>query len=117
MPIFNHFDILAPIYDLVFPPPEDSKLFDVIASTSQSRLLDAGGGTGRVAQRLVAFGHDVIVLDSSLEMLNQTKDKAGIQAVGSETECIPFPDESFTRVVMVDALHHVADQQRTLAEL
>jgi demethylmenaquinone methyltransferase/2-methoxy-6-polyprenyl-1,4-benzoquinol methylase len=37
--------------------------------------------------------------------------------VAGRTEQLPFRAGSFARVVMVDALHHLADQEASLAEL
>jgi demethylmenaquinone methyltransferase/2-methoxy-6-polyprenyl-1,4-benzoquinol methylase len=117
MPIQNHFDFLAPIYDRLFRPPEEGTLLRLLKLPENGHILDAGGGTGRIAQLLKGEGRRVIVQDISYKMVSQTKQKGGIEAVASETEDLPFPDESFDRIVMVDAYHHLRNQHQSLKEL
>jgi demethylmenaquinone methyltransferase/2-methoxy-6-polyprenyl-1,4-benzoquinol methylase len=59
----------------------------------------------------------VIVADLSLEMLRQAKEKGGMSLTCSHSEWLPFPDEYFERVIMIDAFHHVCDQRDTAREL
>lgn len=90
---------------------------DVIALPISGRLLDAAGGTGRIAQRLVDLAGLVVVADASMKMLRQASSKVNLCCmVGSKTERLPFPDASFERVIVVDAFHHLADQARSLGE-
>ncbi|OGO16164.1 MAG: hypothetical protein A2Z14_00020 [Chloroflexi bacterium RBG_16_48_8] len=117
MPLLDHFDILAPLYDRLITNPEETKIIRLAKLPTEGSLLDAGGGTGRISQHLVQHAKQVVVLDSSIKMLNQALSKNGLRAVGSETEYLPFSDASFERVTMVDALHHVAEQKRSLQEL
>ena len=42
---------------------------------------------------------------------------AGLRPVCSGSESLPFADNSFERVIMVDALHHVIDQAHTAREM
>ena len=79
--------------------------------------LDAGGGTGRVAQHLRGKVAQVLVADPSFEMLKEAHKKDGLQPVCSHAENTPFADNCFDCIIMVDALHHVADQVNTAEEL
>lgn len=79
-------------------------------------ILDVGGGTGRVAKLLREHAKDVMVADSSFGML-QHADQTQLKLVCSNSEALPFPDEHFTHVIMVDALHHVANQAATAMEM
>jgi len=117
MPIFDHFDLLAPIYDRVIRPLQPEKLLSLIGPLENERLLDAGGGTGRISQFLATYASSVVIADVSLGMLSQATEKDGLQVVCSQTELLPFEDESFGRITMVDAFHHVNDQPRAAAEL
>ncbi len=114
---FDHFDFLAPFYDRVIPAAAIDEMLAHLDVRSGCRLLDAGGGTGRVSGFLREHVGSVVVADVSLGMLHEAAEKGGLQPTCSLTETLPFPDESFDCVLMVDALHHVADQALTVREL
>jgi ubiquinone/menaquinone biosynthesis C-methylase UbiE len=117
MPIFDHFDILAPLYDRLIRIPDNDHLAQVVGLPIGGRLLDAAGGTGRIAQQLVDQAGMLVISDVSVNMLRQTQLKDGLYcAVGSETERIAFADGSFERVIVVDAYHHLLDQEESLRE-
>jgi len=79
-------------------------------------LLDAAGGTGRVAGTLAASAGRVVVCDASPQMLEQARRK-GLETVQAELESLPFADAAFDRILLVDAFHHVKDQRVALREL
>ena len=117
MPILDHFSFFAPYYERVFKPGDHDWLFAKADLPVSGRLLDAGGGTGRIAQLLKDQASQVVVADLSEGMLQQAVLKPGLDATCSLTESLPFADESFDRVIMIDALHHVWDHQKTADEL
>ena len=80
-------------------------------------LLDAGGGTGRVAQYLRDKAALLVVADESTRMLAEAGKKEGLRPICSHTEQMPFGDGIIDKIIMVDALHHVADQTHTAHEL
>jgi demethylmenaquinone methyltransferase/2-methoxy-6-polyprenyl-1,4-benzoquinol methylase len=114
---FDHFDFLAPLYERFIPPKDPQKLWALLDLPAAGALLDAGGGTGRMAQFMTGKAHPVVVADFSRKMLGQARLKDGIQAVCSQTEKLPFAAETFSRILMVDALHHLHDQQAAAAEM
>ncbi len=116
MPIFDHFDLLAPHYDRFIPFERLEQMRQVLDLPVAGSLLDAGGGTGRVAAALQPYAAHVVVADLSAGMLAQARHK-GLDACWSLTEQLPFPPDCFERVLMVDALHHVIHQGQTAAEL
>ena len=117
MPIMDHFGFIAPYYDRVFKPGERDWLFEVIGLPVSGVLLDAGGGTGRVSQFLRDQVDQVVIADLSYDMLLQAHAKEGLHPTCSHTEKLPFQNEFFDRVIMIDALHHVCDQAETAQEL
>jgi demethylmenaquinone methyltransferase/2-methoxy-6-polyprenyl-1,4-benzoquinol methylase len=112
----SHFNFLAPFYDQVIPFARLEKMLDVLALPHSGSLLDAGGGTGRVATALRPHLGSVVVADVSWGMLAQARQK-GLTAASTETERLPFADNTFDRVLMVDALHHVVNQAATIREM
>ena len=117
MPIFNHFDFLAPIYDRVIAPANTDQLTELLGLPTNGALLDAGGGTGRVSQTLVHLASRVLVADSSLPMLSEASLKDGLKPLCASTGFLPFEKNSIARIMVVDAYHHLAHQFDSLAEL
>lgn len=112
----SHFNFLAPFYDRAIPFARLEQTLKVLNLPHAGKLLDAGGGTGRVAAALRPHIGSVIVADVSRGMLAQARQKK-LPAASAETERLPFPDGAFDRVLMVDALHHVVHQGETVREL
>jgi len=79
-------------------------------------LLDVGGGTGRVTVLFTPITDSVIVADSARKMLHQAQEKK-LSCIQTLSEHLPFRDGNFDRIIMVDTLHHVADQRKTLDEM
>jgi demethylmenaquinone methyltransferase/2-methoxy-6-polyprenyl-1,4-benzoquinol methylase len=84
---------------------------------TEGRVLEAGGGTGRVSSELVPLVGTLVINDLSQPMLRQARSKGSLQPVQSYVERLPFPDASFDRVFAVDALHHFSDHHAALGEL
>lgn len=112
----HHFDFIAPFYDRAIPFARLEKMLEILALPCDGFLLDAGGGTGRIASVLQPYLREVLVADVSPGMLSQARGK-GLPALNSQTEKLPFAADFFERVLMVDALHHVIHQAETLQEL
>jgi len=116
-PSNNHFDILAPFYEKVVQPGERFEFWKLVDMPECGSLLDVGGGTGRVSQSVIGSKQSVTVADVSCNMLSEARHKKNLQSVCTPSELLPFANDLFDRVIMVDALHHVAHQADTSAEL
>lgn len=115
--MLDHFDILAPIYERVIGPPDPLRLKALLHLPTDGWLLDAGGGTGRVAATLRPFVGGLVVGDQSLQMLRRARDKQTLHPVQMQVQHVPFPDGFFSRILVVDALHHFFDQPAAMREL
>lgn len=112
---FDHFDFIAPVFSRV----GYASVADMIKYAdlpTPGRVLDAGGGTGRVANAIRKQAGEVVIADPSLGMLRQA-DRTQLKLACSHSESLPFPDGTFERVIMVDALHHVIHQGQTAREM
>ena len=89
-------------------------IIDGLRLQGAERVLDVGCGTGLLAQRLSAAGHDVVGLALSLGMLLQGT--ARLRYVQGDAVALPFPDTSFDGAVTVAALHHIFDQRKAAVE-
>jgi demethylmenaquinone methyltransferase/2-methoxy-6-polyprenyl-1,4-benzoquinol methylase len=117
MPAFDHFGALAPSYERFIKPKSPEDMLRIADLPINGALLDVGGGTGRTAQFMLNKASQVVVVDISIKMLLQATLKMGLETTCSGAEQLPFADASFERVIIVDAFHHVYDQDQTAREL
>ena len=74
MPKLTFWDRLAPVYDFLCAPfcrRDIPKIKELGEFKKSDRVLDLGGGTGRVAREINGIVHEVVVLDISLPMLKR----------------------------------------------
>lgn len=115
MPILDHFGILAPFYDMVFSAADRDRLQRLLRLPTTGSLLDVGGGTGRISQALMGLADHIVVLDESRPMLEEAG-KKGLTSLEAHAEQMPFQDGSIDRILVVDAVHHVANIHQVLSE-
>jgi ubiquinone/menaquinone biosynthesis C-methylase UbiE len=113
---FDHFNLIAGFYDRAGQFIVSERLLGLLSLSPNHLLLDAGGGTGRVAEALRVMVKEVFVVDTSRGMLRRAAGK-GLATACSPVEFLPLPSASIDRILMMDALHHVLDHRRTAREL
>jgi len=104
---FDHFGFIAPLYNRRNIYNSLEMMLEVGDFPANGRLLDVGGGTGRVASALGGHARQIIVADPSFGMLKFATSRPSLQVVAALSERLPFSEDFFERVIMVDALHHV----------
>jgi ubiquinone/menaquinone biosynthesis C-methylase UbiE len=115
MPGFDHFAVIAPLYARVVY--SDIHILREVAELPVSgRLLDVGGGTGRVSSAIRDLVDEVVIADVSFGMLDKA-DRFSLKPVCGGSESLPFADDSFERIIMVDALHHVINHLDSAREM
>jgi SAM-dependent methyltransferase len=77
-----------------------------------ARLLDVGCGDGSLAALIHKMRPDVTV--EGLDVL--VRPETAIPVTRYDGRTLPFPDDSFDAVMMVDVLHHADDATAVLAE-
>ena len=117
MPLFYHFCWIAQYYDRLASEPDLAFWREALGLPAAGRLLDAGGGTGRISQPLAADVDAVVLVDAAWKMAAQARRKPNLSALTAEAEAFPFASHSFSRVMMVDALHHVRDPRLCAREM
>ena len=113
---FDHFGRVAGIYNRMAEFSPSMALLETLELPQNGLLLDVGGGTGRVGNSLRKMVRDVVIADLSIGMARYAVTK-GLMTVCAPAEHLPFSSETFDRIIMVDALHHVFDQQKVISEL
>lgn len=108
------FSYIARWYDRIFRFLDPGPLLRLLEPQPGQWLLDLGGGTGRVAQ---ALDHGrVIVCDPSAGMAWQARQK-GFATCRGYAECLPFSEDRFDRLLVVDAFHHFRDHREAVREM
>ena len=96
----------------------------LLADRSDARVLDIGGGMGRIAVPLAAT-YDVVLCDVSDAMLDLARAAAAKAptptrlhaALVDASQPLPYADESFDLIVCLDLLVHLPDPQAAVCEL
>ena len=65
--MFDHFNLLAPIYENVIQPKPPERLSELLNLSPELNLLDIGGGTGRISQFFADSVKQVVVADTSFK--------------------------------------------------
>ena len=104
--------------------------FDRLGLVRGERLLDLGSGGGRHAFEAMRRGARVTALDYSASDLKDVAAVAGAMVGSGETTYeqwagvvnadaldLPFPANSFDRVIASEVLEHVWDDERALTEI
>ncbi len=97
---------------LVFDRRRDRLVTALLAAlpAEPAHVLDIGCGSGEIGSDLEASGHRVV----GVEVL--ARDECAIAFARFDGRRLPFPDDAFDHVVIVDVLHHTADPTAVLAE-
>lgn len=76
------------------------------------RVLDVGAGSGMIGERLMSLRPDVTMTGIDVHVRPDT----AIPVSGFNGRHIPFDDQSFAAVMLIDVLHHTDDFAALLAE-
>jgi len=116
---FNFFDIVSPFFDKIVPGAKKS--FDIIEKNCNikvaDKILDLGGGSGRIASFFINKAREITVVDSSRGMIKQCEKRKGINCILADAENLPFRDGYFDKIIIVDALHHFHNQESVIREV
>ena len=130
--VADHFDQWAPRYDAEIrrQVPRYDEIHDSLVSLLSLRppgqVLDLGVGTGYTTLRILdAFPEaQVTGIDASEEMLRMATrrcqhliDAGRVRVALADSASIPYPDESFDKLVTVHTLYFWDDPRRHLREL
>ena len=95
------------------------------ATGPESRFLELGVGTGRIALPFIRAGYDYTGVDISQQMMDRLEAKLAAETGASsyryelrvaDITALPFPDASFDVIVTVHVLHLVPAWQAALRE-
>ncbi len=116
----NFFDIVAPVYEKFHfgALRTFNKIKSAVIIKTSDRVVDLGGGTGRIAKFFAGKVSKVIVVDVSEEMINQCRKRhPEFSCVRAEAQNLPFADNSIDKVIIIDAFHHFQNQKLVVKEI
>lgn len=115
----NWFDFIAPFYEFLHPGAfrTAEKMRTLVSFYNTDKVLDLGGGTGRVAKHLANYVGQVFVADSSEAMIQKCQSHAGLTCVLAKAESLPFEDKFFDKVIIVDTFHHFQNREGAVSEI
>lgn len=115
------FNLLAPWYERVTEPlmlSSPDQVLTVMQLQGGEQILDVGGGTGQLAQAIVASAKaHVTVLDASQKMLEQVPSHPRIHPILGVANSLPFHAETFDWVVCTTAFHLLTPHAATLSAM
>jgi SAM-dependent methyltransferase len=131
------FDRAAPLYDATrgYPPEAAEQIGAAIIAAAnaqpETRFLELGVGTGRIALPIARRGYDYTGVDISAGMLDRLRAKVAelqqtststaapplrLQLVMADMTALPFPAASFDVVVAVHVFHLVSAWRQAVEE-
>jgi ubiquinone/menaquinone biosynthesis C-methylase UbiE len=133
-----NFDRAAAAYDATRGYPPDvaeqigAAIVEAASAQPDTRFLEVGIGTGRIALPIARRGYDYTGVDISEKMLDQLRAKAQmlqqeaarasapplrLHLVPADMTALPFPDASFDVVVAVHVFHLVSAWRQAVEEV
>jgi SAM-dependent methyltransferase len=104
--------------------------FDRLGIGPSTKVIDVGCGAGRHAFEayrrgadVIAFDHNTAELDSvgtildAMAKAGEAPSSATAQTVLGDALSLPFPNETFDRVIASEVLEHIPDDDAVIAEL
>jgi glycogen(starch) synthase len=105
----------------IYKKKKEDTLNIINQSEDCKRILDIGGGGGRLAINLANSSQkEIILADISLDMLKfarrDSKELNNLEAVNSDAHFLPFRDNSYDIVVGLDLFCHLKNPEKALKE-
>jgi SAM-dependent methyltransferase len=104
--------------------------FDRFRVSPGEHVLDMGCGAGRHAFELYRRGANVVAFDrdekelaavatmfGAMELEDQVPAEASARTVTGDALSLPFPDDSFDKIVAAEVLEHIPDDMSAMTEL
>lgn len=90
-----------------------NRFLRVVEFKKDDRVLDIGGGTGAVGRGIKSYVHEFVVLDCADGMIELCKKRGGgVTCIMGYADVLPFADESFDKILLIDSFHHFGSSQQ-----
>jgi len=114
----NIFDLIAPIYEMIHIGAKNTflKITKLGDFHEEDRMLDIGGGSGRIAKFFVGAVEEITVVDPSEGMIKKCKTHDGLNCILASAEKLPFAGDYFDKAIIIDAWHHFENHKQVVKE-
>lgn len=113
------FDSVAWAYDAFMRRTKmyrDDLILQVLDLKGDERVADLGGGTGHYAELISPLCREVVVVDASEKMLEHVPRLPNVTTLHADLAGTGLPDDHFDAALMLDVIHHVGEQKRSIEE-
>lgn len=113
----DDFKFLSSFYDRIIHKRDEIFWIDSFEGSSSEKIIEIGGGTGRILENFQNRASSLFLCDYSFSMLKIAKKKKLFSEICCQAELLPFSNESFRLIVMVDTLHHLINPSIAINEI
>jgi ubiquinone/menaquinone biosynthesis C-methylase UbiE len=119
----EHYHRLAERYDDYLHYSDDfvrsltSKMIDKLRLQTGDRFVDLGCGTGMYSLDILSLVHPIVGVDPFPQMLAKIPKTAPITAVALDALAFSAREETYDKVLMKEAVHHVDDRALLFSRL
>lgn len=108
------FSRIAKYYDRIIPSFDINQIEHHLNLTDDDIIVDLGGGTGRVSISLLERTRECIVIDASLQMLQQAqiKDK-NLHIIVARSSALPLRSNAIDKFFVNDTMHHIKREEHS----
>ncbi|MGL4991620.1 MAG: class I SAM-dependent methyltransferase [Sarcina sp.] len=101
----------------LFKLDKTDKIIECLGVLKNKKIVDIGGGTGTLAEKLINAGADVTIVDPEKNMTNIAKTKnRNIKILNEYSNKISLGDGEADVIIIRDAFHHISSKGETLSE-
>lgn len=113
----DDFKFLSNFYDRIIHKRNEIFWIDSLDSFRSEKIIEIGGGTGRILENFQNRASNLYLCDYSFSMLKKAKQKSKFSEICCQAELLPFSSESFLLILMVDTLHHLINPEQAINEI
>ena len=118
--VAERFNRLSDIYDETREPLSDAaldKVAEILSADGVHKILEAGIGTGRIAQPLQVRGFEIVGVDFARAMLAKARHKGLEDLVIGDANHLPFQEQVFDAALLAHVLHLLENPAETFGKL